>query len=169
MGAVLFILIITLVSCSHQAKDRPRFKNDVWVNQDLKFDTIYSDVDKSMYSVYGSATLIYLDANHTIKFVTNTFIKLNDSISWGEPGINLTAGSWKESATGFIAVNRLVEKTFLLPTDTSGHITIDSFELSGDTLIQNNKNRFVPAGLLTNELRTFLTTSWSDIESKNSR
>lgn len=163
MRAVLLILTVTFLSCNNNASDKLRLKSNVWVNHDLKFDTTYADGDSSLYSIYGSGTLLLLDTNHTVKTFTNTFINHNDSIAWGEPGVILTQGNWKEEGTNIIATHSLIDKTFILPSDTIGQVNVDKYVLKGDTLIRNTGERFIPAGLLTNELRGFLGSNWNSL------
>ena len=162
----LLILIMVLLSCTNNTKNTLNLISHVWINQDLKFDTTYEHSDSSMYSIYGSGTLLLLDTNHTLKSFTNTFINNNDSIAWGEPGIILFNGSWKEKGANIVAIKRLFEKTFELSSDTIGQITIDRYEIRGDTLIRNKRERFVPVGLLTQELKAFLYSDWSKFEKK---
>jgi hypothetical protein len=139
------------------------------VNEDLKFDTVYADADSSIYSIYGSGTLLLFDTNYSIKSLSNQFINNNDSIAWGEPGIELTFGTGQVIGSSVITTSKLIERTVMMTGDSIGRTRIDSFTIKGDTLIRNNKERFLPAGRLTQELDSFLRRDWTTIRRRDSR
>jgi hypothetical protein len=169
MRAVVLIFSLILWSCSDGLNNRLQLNHHVWVNEHLAFHTTYADGDSSIYSLYGSGTLLLFDTNHTIKSFSNTVINNNDSIAWGEPGIVLTSGKWRQEGTAIVANHTLIERTFVVGDDTIGSRRRDTFEFRGDTLIRNKSERFLPAGLLSQELNTFLHTDWSKIEKHNRR
>jgi ABC-type uncharacterized transport system auxiliary subunit len=96
MQTVFLIFIVTIIGCTNVFKNKFHLKNNIWLSQDMKFDTTYADGDSSLYSIYGSGKLLLLDTNYIVKTFTNTFINNYDSIAWGEPGIILLmeVGNW---------------------------------------------------------------------------
>lgn len=148
---LLSLVLFSLIGCSPISETQPQFQNIVWVNSDLKFDTIYAP-DRSSYSIYGSGTLLYLGSNHTFKSFSNMFINANDSIAWGEPGVVISKGHWKVSEATIVTEARIATRTFSPVINLNNKTVINSYEVSGDTLIQNDKTRFIPAKLLTQEL-----------------
>ncbi len=165
MRAVIFLFILLGIGCSYQEKEPP-LKSSLWINEGLKFDTVFADSNE-VYSVYGSGTIVFLDANHTIKLFSNTFSKNDDTLYWGEPGVILASGRWKRSGSTVIATMRELERTFVLSTSPTDSEVIDTFALSEKFLVRNKIERFVPVKVLSSELRSFIYSDWSKFEMKN--
>jgi hypothetical protein len=166
MRLLTFIVIIFFIACNDSSVDISKTATKtLWVDKDLKFDTL--SLDTTSMIVHGSGTILYFDTTAIFKSFANDLYTNNDSLTWGEPGIELNYGKWKKSADKIIVDKQLVERTFLMPDQKIGMKQVDTFHIVGDTLVRNNKSKFIAVKLVSKEIRDFLNQDWSYWKKKN--
>ena len=166
MRHLTYIFLLFFIACNDSSVDISKTATKtLWVNKDLKFDTLR--LDTSSMIVHGSGTILYFDTTGTFKSFGNDLYTNKDSLIWGEPGIELNYGKWKTTADKIIVDKRLVERTFLLPDQKIGMQRVDTFQIVGDTLVGNDNSKFIPVKLVSKEIRDFLNRDWSIWKEKN--
>jgi hypothetical protein len=164
MRHFIIIAFIFLLSCNSKTVDTTKLTKSVWVNADLKFDTLHFDT--SIYIVHGSGTLLRFDTTQTFKSLSNDFYLVDDTIAWGEPLANFKLGKWTVSNSIVIAANNYIEGSAM---ELLGKQTIDTFNIIGDTLITNNKEKYIRAKPLTKELIDIFNKDWPKYDKKNGK
>ena len=160
MRPITLLIIILLISCSDSSVDISRkITNTLWVNQDLKFDTLRLDTTSMI--VHGSGTIIFFDTASIFKSFSNDFYSNNDSLVWGEPGIVMDYGNWKIDRNKLVVSKQLIERTFSIPNQKTSTVQLDTFHIIRDTLIMKDGARFIPVKLISKELRELLNRDWS--------
>jgi hypothetical protein len=124
-------------------------------------------LDTTSIIVHASGTILYFDTTGAFKSFGNDFYTNNDSLIWGESGIELNFGTWKTNAEKIIVDKQLVERTFLSPDRRIGLRQADTFHVIGDTLLVNVESKFIPVELVSQEIRDFLNRDWSVWNKKN--
>ncbi|MDI9868925.1 hypothetical protein [Flectobacillus roseus] len=119
--------------------------------------------------IHSSGTILYFDSTGTFKSFSNDLYTNNDSLIWGEPGVELNYGKWKTATDKIIVDKQLVEKTFSMLYPKMGIIQTDTFNIVGDTLIRNRKTKFIAVKLVSKEIRDFLNRDWSQWQEKNGK
>ena len=164
MRHLTIITILFLLSCKSKTADTTKLTKSVWVNADIKFDTLHFDT--SMYIVHGSGTLLRFDTTQTFKSLSNDFYLVDDTIAWGEPLANFKLGKWTVNNDKIISTNNYIEGS---ATESLGRQTIDTFLIVGDTLITSDKEKYIRARPLTKELTDIFNKDWSKYEKKNGK
>lgn len=157
------IAFLFLLSCKSKTVDTTKLTKSVWVNADIKFDTLRFD---SIYIVHGSGTLIQFDSTLKFKSLNNDFYLVDDTIAWGEPLANFKLGKWVVTGDKVISTNNYIEGS---TTELLGKQTIDTFSIIGDTLITNNKEKYIRAKPLTKELTDIFNREWPKYDKKNGK
>ena len=166
MRHLIYIILLFFIACQDSSVEVSKIATKtLWVNKDLKFDTLRLDTTSMI--VHGSGTILYFDTTGTFKSFGNDLYINNDSLTWGEPGIELNYGKWTTTAERIIVDRQLVERTFLLPDQKIGMKQVDTFHVIGDTLIRNSKSKFIAVKLVSKEIRDFLNRDWSQWKEKN--
>ena len=136
----------------------------MWINADIKFDTLR--MDTTAYIVHGSGTLLQFDTMKTFKSLSNDFYLVNDTVAWGEPLANFNLGKWVVNDDKIISTNTYIEGSAI---DLLGKQKIDTFALYDDTLITNDKEKYIHAKLLTKELIDIFKKNWPKYDEKNGK
>lgn len=166
MRHLTYITLLFLIACNDSSIDISKSATKtLWVDKDLKFDTLR--LDTTSLIVHGSGTILYFDTTGIFKSFGNDLYTNNDSLTWGEPGIELNYGKWKTTSDKLIVDKQLVERTFLTPDQKIGMTQIDTFHIVGDTLVMNNKSKFIAVKLVSKEIRDFLNRDWTEWKKKN--
>jgi hypothetical protein len=100
------------------------------------------------------------------KSLSNDFYLVDDSIAWGEPLANFKLGEWTVIGDKIISTNTYIEGS---ATELLGRQTIDTFSMHGDTLIINDKEKYIRAGPLTKELTDIFSKEWPRFDRKNGK
>ena len=124
-------------------------------------------MDTTSMIVHGSGTILSFDTAGIFKSFANDLYTNNDSLTWGEPGIELNYGKWKTYGDKIIVDKQLVDRTFLMPDQKIGRKLVDTFHVIGDTLIMNGKAKYISVKLVSKEIRDLLNRDWSDWKRKN--
>jgi len=155
-----------LLACNHSSADISKtVTKTLWVDKDLQFDTLRLDTTSMI--VHGSGTILSFDTSGIFKSFANDLYTNNDSLTWGEPGIELNYGKWRTIGDRIIVDKQLVERTFLTPDQKIGMKQVDTFHVVGDTLVRNGKTKYTAVKLVSKEIRDFLNRDWSVWKKKN--
>jgi hypothetical protein len=155
MRPLTIIGLIFLFGCKQKAVDTKTLAKGIWVNADIKFETLHFDT--TAYFVHGSGTLLFFDTTNFFKSLSNDFYLVNDTIGWGEPLANFKSGRWAQDLDKIISTYTYIEGS---ARELSGKIQIDTFTIIGDTLIRNEKDKYIRAKLLTQELTDIFKKDW---------
>ena len=154
--------MITFACCQHNYVDTKKLTAKIWVNSDIKFDTLWFDT--LMYIVHGSGTLLLFDSTKTFKSLSNDFYLVDDSVAWGEPLANFKLGSWTSNKENITTTQTYIQGS---ATELLGKHQTDTFFLRQDTLITNTNKKYIQVRLLTKELTETLNRRWPDYNEKN--
>lgn len=166
MRQFAFILITVFIACNDSLVDVSKAATKtLWVNKDLQIDTLR--LDTTFMSVHAQGTILSFDTSGIFKSFANDFYINNDSLNWGEPGIELNYGYWRIAGDRIIVDKQLVERTFLMPGQKLGMKQVDTFHFVNDTLVVNSKTKYTAVTLLSTEIRDFLNRDWSYWQKRN--
>ena len=137
----------------------------LWVNDDLRFDT--ARLDSLVMSIHGSGIILSFDTAGIFKSFSNEFYKGNDTLFWGEPGIEMYYGNWRIEGDILIVNKELTERTILLSTQSIGMKQADTFRIIEDILVRKDGKQYRPFNLVSKEIRDWLNRDWSRWREKN--
>jgi hypothetical protein len=91
---LLALLILTFfVSCKDiYSVTKKTVTKTLWLSEDLRFDT--ARLDNVVMNIHGSGIILSFDTLGIFKSFSNEFYTNNDSLFWGEPGIEMYYGKW---------------------------------------------------------------------------
>ena len=160
MRLLIFLIIAFCVSCkdSSSAVEKTVTKT-LWLNGDLRFDT--ARLDNMVMSIHGSGIILSFDTAVIFKSFSNEFYTDNDTLFWGEPGIEMFYGKWHKEGDNLIVNKELIERTILLSNQPIGLKQVDTFRISGDTLVRNDGTKYRPFNLVSEEIKELLNGDWS--------
>lgn len=125
----------------------------------MRFDT--ARLDNMVMSIHGSGIILSFDTAAIFKSFSNEFYTDNDTLFWGEPGIEMFYGKWHIEGDNLIVDKELIEKTILLPSQSIGTKQVDTFRIIGDTLVRNDGTKYRPFNLVSKEIKDLLNRDWS--------
>ena len=164
MRHITIIILLLLFGCKNKTVDTDDLTKSIWVNADIKFDTLHFDT--TAYIVHGSGTLLRFDTIQTFKSLSNDFYLVDDTIAWGEPLANFKLGKWTVKENKIISTSTYIEGS---ATERLGKQTTDTFAIIGDTLFTNGKEKYIRAALLTKELTDIFKKNWPEFDKKNGK
>lgn len=148
---ILFLLaLLFLTGCSNKIEELKYLNETQFFVSNISWDT-------SKMDTFGSGEIIFLNPNHDVKIFCNSFLKNQDSIAWGEPGIILKTGKWTLDAEKVICKIETIHRTFKV--DRIAPIYTDTFYLE-DKLLKNKTMAYKPNPLMTRELSQFMRMDW---------
>ena len=164
MRHIIIIILVFFLSCKNKTVETGVLTNSIWVNADIKFDTLHFDT--TAYIVHGSGTLLRFDTAQIFKSLSNDFYLVDDTIAWGEPLANFKLGKWTIDDDKIISTSTYIGGS---ATERLGKQTTDTFSITGDTLFTNDKEKYIRAALLTKELADIFKKEWPKFDKKNGR
>jgi hypothetical protein len=166
MRLLIFLIITFFVSCKNSP---PVVENTIaktmWLNSDLRFDT--ARLDNMVMNIHGSGIILSFDSAAIFKSFSNEFYTDNDTLFWGEPGIEMFYGKWHKEGDKLIVDKELIERTILLLSQPIGTKQVDTFRIIGDTLVRNDGTKYRPFHLVSKEIKDLLNRDWSKWREKN--
>ncbi len=166
MRLLIFLVITFFVSCKESSSYFEKtVTKTLWLNSDLRFDT--ARLDDMVMNVHGSGIILSFDTAAVFKSFSNEFYTDNDTLYWGEPGIEMFYGKWHKKGDNLIVDKELIERTILLLSQPIGTKQVDTFRIIGDTLVRNDGRKYRPFNLVSKEIRELLIRDWSKWREKN--
>ena len=157
MKKILFTIILTAIIISSCRRESPI--EDIISKK--QFFTSSISWDNSNMNTYGSGEIRYFGKKNTLKIFCNSFLRNQDSLTWGEPGIILKQGTWKIIDNVIACEYKTTYRTFKINKAEKNQK--DTLKVEKATLYNKNL-RLKSNVLISNEIVAFFKLNWSKMK-----
>jgi hypothetical protein len=157
MKKTLFITILIVMvigSCQRESPIEDLISKHQYFSSSISWDI-------SNMNTYGSGEIRYFGKKNKLKIFCNSFLRNQDSLTWGEPGIILKQGTWKIIDNYIVCEYRTTYRTFKM--NLAEKLQKDTLKLEKATLYNKN-SKLKSDVLISNEIVNFFNLDWSKIK-----
>ena len=152
------IMPIAFVTCfqSGTKNQRSNIFPGYWVSKNLGHYSVDSSLGGGQ-TIYGSGYLLKLDSNGQATSLGADFYWKNDSLfQGGEPGITLKIGNWESRGQLLLLQQKLISKSFILPSDRIGRSEVDTVFLEPNSSMIYGQDTLILVKKPSRELQLFV-------------